>query len=265
VRVILARNILGREIVTAVVAAWDIGAGDFLTYYLAPINSKRVTPLVLREGCRVMSQLGKRSVTIFERRRVRGTMFRFQEIIKRGFDIAFAIAGLLLLSPLMLLISLGIKSESAGPIVCRHKRYGLNNAAFEVFEFRTTLARQEEKTFTHIPNKIRYVTRFGQLLRQSGMDKIPQLVNVLRGEMSIVGPRAFATVPRMVFHLPQLHKVRPGLVSWAQVNVDLGDTANSARSLDRRIEHDRYYLENRSVSFDVEILLLTLLSRRTYL
>ena len=212
-----------------------------------------------------MSQLGKRSAVISERRRVRGTMSPFQEIIKRGFDIASAIAGLVLLSPLMLLISLGIKSESPGPIVCRHKRYGLNNAAFEVFEFRTTLARQEEKTFTHIPNKIGYVTRFGQLLRRSGMDKIPQLVNVLRGEMSIVGPHPFATAPGMVFHLPQLHKVRPGLVSWAQVNDDLGETANSAKSLDRRTEYDRYYLENRSVSFDMEILLLTLSSRTTYL
>ena len=204
-----------------------------------------------------MSQLGKRSVAIFERRRVRGTMSPFQEIIKRGFDIAFAIAGLLLLSPLMLLISLGIKSESPGPIVCRHKRYGLNNAAFEVFEFRTTLARKEEKTFTH-------ATRFGQLLRRSGMDKIPQLVNVLRGEMSIVGPHPFAA-PGRVFHLPQVHKVRPGLVSWAQVNDDEGETANSVKSLDRRIEYDRYYLENRSFSFDMKILLLTLLSQRTYL
>ena len=207
----------------------------------------------------------KHSVAVFERRRVRGTMSPFQEIIKRGFDIAFATAGLLLLSPLLLLISLGIKSESPGPIVCRHKRYGLNNAAFEVFEFRTTLARQEEKTFTHIPNKIWSATRFGQLLRRSGMDKIPQLVNVLRGEMSIVGPHPFATAPGIFFHLPQLHKVRPGLFSWAQVNDDQGETANSAKSYDRRIECDRYYLENRSFSFDMKILLLTLLSKETYL
>src|SRR6266404_2071756 len=207
-----------------------------------------------------MSELGKHSVAICERRRVRGTMSPSQEII----DIAFAIAGLVLLSPLMLLISLGIKSESPGPIVCRHKRYGLNNAAFKVFEFRTTLAGQEEKTFNHIPNKIQYVTRFGQLLRRSGIDKVPLLVNVLRGEMSIVGPHPFAA-PGRVFHLPQVHKVRPGLVSWAQVNDDQGETANSAKSLDRRIEYDRYYLENRSFSFDMKILLLTLLSQRTYL
>jgi lipopolysaccharide/colanic/teichoic acid biosynthesis glycosyltransferase len=181
-----------------------------------------------------------------------------QDIIKRGFDIVVAIVGLLLLSPLMLLISLAIKSASPGPIVCGHKRYGVNNDTFELFEFRTTLARQEEETFT-------FATRFGQLLRCSGMDKIPQLVNVLRGEMSIVGPHPFATAPGMVFHLPQLHKVRPGLVSWAQVNHDQGDTANSAKSLDRRIEYDRYYLENRSFSFDMKILLLTLLSKGTYL
>src|SRR6266436_7600383 len=112
-----------------------------------------------------MSQLGKDSVAIFERRRVQGTISPLQEIIKRGFDIAFAIAGLLLLSPLMLLVSLGIKNESPGPIVCRHKRYGLNNEAFEVFEFRTTLARQEEETF----NRIWSATRFGQLLRRSRM------------------------------------------------------------------------------------------------
>ena len=211
-----------------------------------------------------MSQ-GKHSIVVFERRRVRDTMSRFQEIIKRGFDIAFATAGLLLLSPLILLISFGIKSESPGPIVCRHRRYGLNNAAFEVFEFRTILAGQEEKTFTHIPNKTRYATRFGQLLRRSGIDKIPQLVNVVRGEMSIVGPHPFATAPGMVCHLPQLDKVRPGLFSWAQVNDDQGETENSAKSLDRRIEYDRYYLENRSFSFDMKILLLTLLSQRTYL
>jgi len=210
-----------------------------------------------------MSQ-GKHSIVVFERRRVRDTMSRFQEIINRGFGIAFATAGLLLLSPVILLLSFGIKSESPGPIVCRHRRYGLNNAAFEVFEFRTTLAGQEE-TFTHIPNKTRYATRFGQLLRRSGIDKIPQLVNVVRGEMSIVGPHPFATAPGMVCHLPQLDKVRPGLFSWAQVNDDQGETENSAKSLDRRIEYDRYYLENRSFSFDMKILLLTLFSHKTYL
>src|SRR5260370_24214020 len=105
-------------------------------------------------------------------------MSRFQEIIKRGFDIAFATAGLLLLSPLILLISFGIKSESPGPIVCRHRRYGLNNAAFEVFEFRTTLAGQEENTFSPIPNKTRYATRFSQLLRRSGLDHLPQVHSI---------------------------------------------------------------------------------------
>jgi lipopolysaccharide/colanic/teichoic acid biosynthesis glycosyltransferase len=185
-------------------------------------------------------------------------MSLFQEFIKRGFDIAFAIVGLLLLSPLMILVFLAIKSESPGPIVYRHRRYGLDNTALDLFEFRTTFARQEEEIFTHS-------TRFGRLLRRSGMDKIPQLVNVLRGEMSIVGPHPFAAAPGTVFHVPELHKVRPGLVSWAQVNDDLGETPDSAKSFDRRIEYDRYYLENRSFLFDMRILLLALLSHRTYL
>jgi lipopolysaccharide/colanic/teichoic acid biosynthesis glycosyltransferase len=195
---------------------------------------------------------------IGRRSRAHTTVSPCQDIIKRGFDIVVAIAGLLLLSPLTLLISLAIKSASPGPIVCRHKRYDVYNETFELFEFRTTLAREGEKRFT-------FARRFGQLLRRSGMDKIPQLVNVVRGEMSIVGPHPFATAPGMAFHLPELHKVKAGLVSWAQVMDDLGETANSASGLDRRIECDRYYLENRSFSFDVKILLLTLLSQRTYL
>jgi len=181
-----------------------------------------------------------------------------QDIIKRGFDIVVAIAGLLLFSPLTLLISLAIKSASPGPIVCRHKRYSVNNATFDLFEFRTALARQEEEIFP-------FATRFGQLLRRSGMDKIPQLVNVLRGEMSIVGPQPFAAAPEMVFHLPEQHKVKPGLVSLAPIIDDLGKTANSANGLDCRVEYDRYYLENRSFWFDMRILLLALLSQRTYL
>jgi lipopolysaccharide/colanic/teichoic acid biosynthesis glycosyltransferase len=195
---------------------------------------------------------------IGRRSRAHSTVSPCQDIIKRGFDIVVAMAGLLLLSPLTLLISLAIKSASPGPIVCRHKRYGVYNKTFELFEFRTTLAREVEESFT-------FAKRFGQLLRRSGMDKIPQLVNVLRGEMSIVGPHPFATAPGMALHPPELHKVKPGLVSLAQVMDDLGETANSADGLDRRIEYDRYYLENCSFSFDMRILLLTLLSQRTYL
>jgi lipopolysaccharide/colanic/teichoic acid biosynthesis glycosyltransferase len=192
-------------------------------------------------------------------------MSPFQEIIKRGFDIAVAITGLLLLSPLILLISLAIIFDSPGPSLCRHKRYRLDNVAFEVFEFRTTLAGHEDEIFNHMSNKIQCVTRVGLILCRSGIDKIPQLINILRGELSIVGPHPFTTAPGEAFPLSQLHNVRPGLVSWAQVNDDQGETANRAKSLERRIERDRYYLENRSFLFDMKILLLTLLSTRTYM
>src|SRR5262245_2691274 len=99
--------------------------------------------------------------------RAHSTVSSYQDIIKRGFDIVVAIAGLLLLSPLTLLISLAIKTASPGPIVCRHKRYSVYNETFELFEFRTTRAPEGEESFN-------VARQFGQCLRRSGMDKIPQ-------------------------------------------------------------------------------------------
>src|SRR5260370_42493900 len=110
-------------------------------------------------------------------------MSPFQEIIKRGFDIAFATAGLLLLSPLLLLISLGIKSESPGPIVCRHRRYGLNNAAFEEIEIRAMFSCQENKRFTHRPNKVRETKAFHHLLPPSRTDTLSPLGNLSLEQM----------------------------------------------------------------------------------
>ena len=222
---------------------------------------------------RVMSELGKHSTAAtkrLERRKVRRTTSPLQDIVKRAFDIAFAAIGLLLLSPIMLLISLGIAIESPGPILCRRKRYGLNNAAFEVLEFRTVHADQQETTFDRvatdrIPTQMHCTTRFGELLRRAGMDRIPHLVNVLRGEMSVVGPQPFTRALGKALPPSRLHKVRPGLVSWAQANDVQGVTAHTSESLNQRIECERYYLENRSFLFDMKILLLIILSQRTYL
>ncbi len=196
-------------------------------------------------------------------------MSSLEQILKRTFDIVVASAGLLLMSPLILLVVLAIKLDSRGPLVSRYIRYRLDDTTIEVFEFRSTIARQEDKTFNHMTNRAPCITRFGQILRHSGIDKIPQLVNVLRGDMSIVGPHPFATAPgsacRVGIPLLELHNVRPGIVSWAQVNDNQGKTANAADSFRRRIQYDRHYLENRSFLFDMKILLLALLTKRTYL
>jgi lipopolysaccharide/colanic/teichoic acid biosynthesis glycosyltransferase len=193
-------------------------------------------------------------------------MSPFEQILKRAFDIAVATGGLLLMSPIILLVVLAIKLDSRGPLLCRYTRYRLNDKAFEVFEFRSTITGQEDKTFNHMANGDPCITRFGQILRRSDIYKIPQLVNVLRGDISIVGPHPFATAPVACWvgiPLFQLRNVRPGIVSWAQVNDN--QTANAAESFHRRINYDRHYLKNRSFLFDMKILLLALFSKRTYL
>ena len=215
-----------------------------------------------------MSESGKRSFAVVKRptrQRLPNTMSSFQQAAKRGFDIAFATAGLVLLSPLFLLVSLAIALDSPGPILCRHKRYGFHNVAFEIFEFRTAPVGLSAITADHMPDAIMRVTRVGQVLRSTGMSKLPQLVNVLHGDMSIVGPRPFTTRPAMIFQTPQLREARPGLLSWSQLDESLGENAHTCGNLDRCIECDRYYLENRSLLLDAKILVFTLFSLRTYL
>ena len=134
-----------------------------------------------------------------------------------------ASASLLLLSPLILLISLCIKIASSGPILCRHKRYNANNIEFEIFEFRTTPVDKRDKASNRRSDDMLYVTGFGQVLSDSGLNKIPMLINVLRGEMSIVGSNLIADSPGKCFPPLDLHDVRPGLVSWAHANDDQGE------------------------------------------
>src|SRR5260370_21814387 len=130
-----------------------------------------------------------------ERRIVRRSISSLQSVNKRTFDIVVAIAGLVILSPLILLISLGIGIESPGPILCRHKRYSVNNAELEIFEFRTSLVDQREKISKRLPDEIQRITRVGRILRRSGMNKLHQLISVLCGEMSIAGTQLCTKAP----------------------------------------------------------------------
>ena len=173
-----------------------------------------------------------------------------QELLKRGFDIAVATAGLMLLSPLIFLVSLAIKLDSPGPVLCRRKYYDLNDAAFEAFEFRCRTSRE---------NLSSNITLMGRILRRSGLDKVPQLINVLRGDMSLVGPQPFVAPVGAIYRTriapPRLFNVRPGLASWAQVHDGRDEVA--------RIDDDCFYLLNRSFLLDVKILVLALLLKST--
>ena len=195
---------------------------------------------------------------------VRRPISSLQSLNKRMFDIVVAIAGLLMLSPLILLISLLVRIESPGPVVCRHKRYGANNAEFEVFEFRTTLVNRE-KPSEHKPDEIQCITRFGQILSSSGMSKLPRLISVLCGELSIVGTHQFTNAPGRPFPSLDLRQVKPGLVTWSPGNEYQRGIEDAITDIDRCIDYDRVYIENSSFLFDVNILLRTLLSKATYL
>jgi Undecaprenyl-phosphate glucose phosphotransferase len=181
-------------------------------------------------------------------------------VLKRLFDLVFALVGLVLLSPLLLLLSILVKLDSPGPVFYSQERVGLSGRRFQMHKFRTMRADAEApgKAEWSRPVDARR-TRLGSILRRLSLDELPQLWNVLVGHMSLVGPRPErpvfvkqfrAAIPRYMLR----HHVKAGITGWAQVNGLRGDT-----SLDRRIEYDLYYIKNWSMGFDVKILFLTVL------
>lgn len=176
--------------------------------------------------------------------------------IKRIFDIVAAITGLVLLSPIILLAGVAIKLDSRGPIFSREIAYGYKNRAFRVLKFRSvTACAKANRTNSH-------VTRVGQVLRQTGIDELPQLLNVLGGAMSIVGPRPYAR-RQDLFEIrltPVLHGVKPGLTGWAQIN----EYREGFTIAEQRINDDLYYVENWSLFLDIKIILLTLVSLKPH-
>jgi Undecaprenyl-phosphate glucose phosphotransferase len=181
-------------------------------------------------------------------------------------DRVVASLALILLGPVMLLIAVVIKIDSPGPVLFRQKRHGFNNQLIEVLKFRTMRhdqcdANGSRLTLRHDPR----VTCVGRFLRRSSLDELPQLINVLRGEMSIVGPRPHPIEAKAADRLYQdvvsdyaaRHKVKPGLTGWAQVNGWRGPTETEDQII-KRVEHDLWYLENWSIYFDVKIIIKTI-------
>jgi Undecaprenyl-phosphate glucose phosphotransferase len=182
----------------------------------------------------------------------------WNSILKRITDLSIGGLALAIFSPLMLLIAAGIKLTSSGPVLYRQERMGLDGKRFRILKFRTMVKNAEQSTgpVWATANDPR-VTSFGRLLRATSLDELPQLVNVLRGEMSLVGPRPERPVLIEYFRksIPGYmlrHKVKAGMTGWAQVNGWRGNT-----SLESRIQHDLDYIGNWSLSRDLKILVLT--------
>ncbi len=179
-------------------------------------------------------------------------------IIKRIMDVAGALVGIVVTSPIMLLAALLVKFTSPGPVIYRQERVGLHNKAFYMYKFRSMerQAPSEERKAWTVRNDTR-VTPIGKILRRTSVDELPQLFNILKGDMSLVGPRPERPlfVEKFKEEIPRYmvkHQVRPGLTGWAQVNGLRGDT-----SIRKRIEYDIYYIENWTVWFDLKIILMT--------
>jgi undecaprenyl-phosphate glucose phosphotransferase len=181
--------------------------------------------------------------------------------VKRLEDIAISSVLLLILAPVMFLIALGIKLTSPGPAIFRQQRYGLRGNKIEVRKFRTMMVRENDGPIVQARKDDPRVTRFGSFLRRTSLDELPQLINVLRGSMSLVGPRPHAVAHneqyrRLIDRYMLRHKVKPGITGWAQVNGWRGET-DTLEKMQKRVEFDLAYIHNWSLSLDVKILFLT--------
>lgn len=188
--------------------------------------------------------------------------------LKRTIDIVGASVALIMFLPLLLMVSLLIKLESRGPVFFRQARHGYNNAVIRVFKFRTMTTMEDGDKFSQAVANDPRVTRVGRLLRRTNIDELPQLFNVLSGEMSLVGPRPHATAHNKTFagqlsRFSCRHRVKPGITGWAQVNGYRGPT-DTIDKMRRRLEHDLYYIENWSLLLDIKILIMTLFTRTAY-
>ena len=180
-------------------------------------------------------------------------------VAKRAVDIVGSLCGLIVTSPLLLIVAILIRVTSKGPIIFSQERIGQHNHAFKMYKFRTMYVQDttEEKKGWTTKNDPR-VTKVGRILRKTSIDELPQLFNILIGDMSLVGPRPERPqyVEKFKEEIPRYmikHQVRPGLTGWAQINGYRGDT-----SIRKRIEYDIYYIENWSMSFDFKIMFLTI-------
>ncbi len=189
----------------------------------------------------------------------------WERVVKNVTDRALAAVLLLLAAPVMAAVAVAVRLESRGPILFKQKRYGFNNELIEVLKFRSMYTDRCDADAARLVTKgDSRVTRVGRFIRKTSLDELPQLINVLRGELALVGPRPHAREAKADTELYEYavqgyfarHRVKPGVTGWAQVNGWRGET-DTTEKLQRRVEHDLYYIENWSVFLDLKIVAMT--------
>jgi len=258
---------ISREPIDEVIVALPWSAESRLAEIMAKLRTAPVDVRLCPEGVafqfsdRAYSEVrGVGMLNIYDR-----PMSHWASVIKSIEDRTLAILLLIFVAPLMAVIALAIKLDSRGSIIFRQRRYGFNNELIEVYKFRTLHPEKAdvdaEKLVTANDDR---VTRVGAFLRRSNLDELPQFVNVLKGEMSIVGPRAHAVKAKAAGQLYQevvaeyfaRHRVKPGITGWAQVNGYHGET-DTREKIEQRVKYDLDYIEKWSLWLDLKIIMMT--------
>ena len=189
-------------------------------------------------------------------------------LVKRSVDLVLATVGLVALMPLFAVVAVMIKRDTSGPVFFYQTRYGFNQRRFRIVKFRTMTTFSDDADVAQAVQQDARITRVGRILRRTNLDELPQLLNVLAGQMSLVGPRPHA-VPhnrdyeRRIALYARRHNVRPGITGWAQVNGLRGETETDDK-MHQRVQFDLFYIDNWSMLLDIRILLLTVFSAKAY-
>jgi Undecaprenyl-phosphate glucose phosphotransferase len=228
------------------------------TIHLAPDSTAAwaQSPMLARVGSLSTIRLSRAPLTLKDR------------ILKRIFDVVVASMLLVLLLPVFAMIAALIKLSTRGPVLFRQRRHGFNQSQFRIFKFRTMTTLDDGAVIRQATRDDVRITRIGRILRRRNFDELPQLLNVLAGQMSLVGPRPHAVAHNNEYEekirlYARRHNVKPGITGWSQVNGYRGET-DTIDKMRKRVEHDLYYIDNWSLLFDVRIMLMTIFSRGSY-
>jgi undecaprenyl-phosphate galactose phosphotransferase/putative colanic acid biosynthesis UDP-glucose lipid carrier transferase len=248
-----------KEIVLAI--PWDDAERmDFVR------ENMKMLPVALR----LLPDIRVRSLTSYAssaRQRVlaieiqRAPLSTAERAVKRGMDVVIAVLALIFLAPLMTLTAIAIKLDSPGPVIFRQSRKGFNGKQFMMFKFRTMVVLENGPTVVQASRDDPRVTPIGRLLRSASIDELPQLINVLRGEMSVIGPRPHALAhddyfEKLLGDYAFRHHVKPGMTGWAQCNGARGATP-TVEKISERVKLDLWYINNWSLWLDIQILIRT--------
>jgi Undecaprenyl-phosphate glucose phosphotransferase len=193
---------------------------------------------------------------------------RLELVEKRALDLVFASAALLLLTPILILVAVLIKLDSPGPMFFLQRRFGFNQKPFQIIKFRSMRTCEDGAVVRQAKKDDPRVTRIGRWLRRWNVDEVPQLFNVIKGDMSLVGPRPHALshdreFERRISTYARRHNVKPGITGWAQIHGLRGET-DTDEKMRQRVEHDLHYIDNWSVLLDLQILVRTVISPASY-